>query len=516
MDYQDILLRYLGRQVSITTFGYVKIYGQVAAVNEDHVRLTNTLVTSEHDDQGWYSQMQHADPDAQVGPRNTETLVQFHQIVAITCQDENLDESPPAASQPAASSSAPARASSTLAAAEAFLSGGDAPVEPTDDSWDKNLLLDRLRLEIGSGLLKLATPDSGELLRRIQLMRSQVAGELGIVIPKIRVMDNVHLRAHQYRILLEDATIATSELMADRLLAIDSGQVTKAVAGTATKEPVYGLPALWIGLGQREPAEMHGYLVCDASSALAVHLQHVVKQHAAELFSLDDLRQLLARLEKTCPAAVAEAQLRVPVPEIHAVLRRLLEEDVSIKNLPRILEAISLRACTAHETEDLVVAARVAIRRALCQSLCSEDGHLTAVTLDEGAAECLSMLVTESNSSATPWVGHLVACLSRFFRDTPQRRSNLALVVERDLRQPLWKLLHSHLARQVVLSRDEVPAEVTLDVLREISLDDLGLPAGSLVDLAETGEDIQEHGVKSRPLSGDGLPADSILPRLPR
>ena len=87
MDYQDILLRYLGRLVTITTFGYIKIWGEVAEVNGDHVRLVNTLVTTEHDDQGWYSQIQHSDPDSSSGPRNAETIIQFHQIVAISCQD---------------------------------------------------------------------------------------------------------------------------------------------------------------------------------------------------------------------------------------------------------------------------------------------------------------------------------------------------------------------------------------------------------------------------------------------
>src|SRR6185436_10849604 len=331
-----------------------KIWGEVAEVNGDHVRLVNTLVTTEHDDQGWYSQIQHADGENSFGPRNAETIIQFHQIVAISCQ-ENIHPD-----------AAPYGKNATLGSAVAdekdlpLLSASGQPhpetllPETPEEAVERSLHLDRIRLEIGMGLVKLATTDQGDLLRRIPLVRSQVASELGIALPRVRVQDNPRLALNAYRILLEDAPIAAWEMQCDRLLAIDSGQVTKTVAGAAAKEPVYGLPGFWIMPGQREQAEMHGYLVCEPSAALAVHLQHILKEYAAELFSVDDLRQLLTRLEKFAPAAASEAKLRVPVPELHVVLRRLLMEQVSIKNLPRILEAIALRACTAHESEDLV------------------------------------------------------------------------------------------------------------------------------------------------------------------
>lgn len=512
MDYQDILLRYLGRLVTITTFGYIKIWGEVAEVNGDHVRLVNTLVTTEHDDQGWYSQIQHADPDNNSGPRNAETIIQFHQIVAISCQDNIHPDAAPygrdaAKGCAAADEKAEPRLFSSEPHPETLFP------ETPEDTLGRSLNLDRLRLEIGLGLVKLATNEKGDLLRRIPLVRSQVASELGLAVPPVRVQDNPRLAANAYRILLEDAPIATWELACDRLLAIDSGQVTKTVPGTAAKEPVYGLPALWIMPGQREQAEMHGYLVCEPGAALAVHLQHVLKEYAAELFSVDDLRQLLTRLEKVAPAAANEATLRVPLPELHVVLRRLLMEEVSIKNLPRILEAVALRACSPHEGEDLVVAARLAISRTMCHELCGDDGRLCVVMFDRSATDYIQAQMASGEIARTDWVHDLVTCLSRFFRDAPQRRHNLALLVEADLRLPLWKLVRPRLDRQVVLARDEVPPEVPLEVVRVLDLEDLGVQQGSLVDT--TGESPVPARVASKQRPHGELPPGE-LPRQPR
>jgi flagellar biosynthesis component FlhA len=513
MDYQDILLRYLGRLVTITTFGYIKIWGEVAEVNGDHVRLVNTLVTTEHDDQGWYSQIQHGDPDANCGPRNAETIIQFHQIVAISCQDTIHPDAAPYGKNAALGSAVAAEKDDPGLVAVGQMHPEMIPAETPEDVLERSLHLDRLRLEIGIGLVKLATAEQGDLLRRIPLVRSQVAGELGIAVPRVRVQDNPRLAPNAYRILLEDAPIAAWELQCDKLLAIDSGQVTKTVPGTAAKEPVYGLPGLWIAPGQREQAEMHGYLVCEPGAALAVHLQHVLKEYAAEMFSVDDLRQLLTRLEKIAPAAASEATIRVSVPELHVVLRRLLMEEVSIKNLPRILEAIALRACLTHEAEDLVIAARLAISRAMCHELCGEDGRLYVVMFDRSATDYIQAQLAEGDFAKTDWVHHLVVCLSRFFRDAPERRRNLALLVETDVRLPLWKLVRPRMGRQVVLARDEVPPEMPLEVVRILDLEDLGVQQGSLVDTE--GENLAPVRTTSKPRPHGDLPPGD-LPRQPR
>jgi flagellar biosynthesis component FlhA len=154
------------------------------------------------------------------------------------------------------------------------------------------------------------------------------------------------------------------------------------------------------------------------------------------MFSVDDLRQLLTRLERIAPAAASEATIRVSVPELHVVLRRLLMEEVSIKNLPRILEAIALRACLTHEAEDLVNSARLAISRAMCHELCGEDGRLYVVMFDRPATDYIQAQLADGDMAKTDWVHNLVVCLSRFFRDAPERRRNLALLVEADVPPP--------------------------------------------------------------------------------
>jgi flagellar biosynthesis component FlhA len=513
MDYQDILLRYLGRQVAITTFGYIKIWGEVAEVNGDHVRLVNTLVTTEHDEQGWNSQVQHADSDGNSGARNAETIIQFHQIVAISCRDNIHPDAAPYGRQGEQGSAIADEGAEPRPISTGMLHPEMISAETPEDVIERSLHVDRLRLEIGMGLVKLAAAEQGDLLRRISLVRCQVAGELGIAIPRVRLQDNPRLATNAYRILLEDAPIADWELQCDRLLAIDGGQVAKTIPGTATKEPVYGLPGLWIMPGQREQAEMQGYLVCEPGAALAVHLRQVFQDFAAELFSVDDLRQLLTRLERVAPTAANEATQRVPVPELHVVLRRLLREEVSIKNLPRILEAIALRACSPHELDDLVIAGRSAISRAMCHELCGEDGRLCVVMLDPSVTDYIQAQLAEGDAARTDWIHPLVVCLSRFFRDAPERRRNLALLVEPDLRLPLWKLVRPRHGRQVVLAKGEVPREIPLEIVRILDLEDLGVQPGSLLDTE--GADLlpSRAAAKSRPLAE--LPHGDI-PHRPR
>src|SRR5262245_51128538 len=159
MDYQDILLRYLGRQVTITTFGYIKIWGEVVEVNGDHVRLINTLVTTEHDDQGWYSQIQHADGENSYGPRNAETVIQFHQIVAISCQENIHPDAAPYGKNASLGSAVADEKDLPLLSASGQPHPETLLPESPEDAVERGLHLDRIRLEIGMGLVKLAATE---------------------------------------------------------------------------------------------------------------------------------------------------------------------------------------------------------------------------------------------------------------------------------------------------------------------------------------------------------------------
>ena len=245
------------------------------------------------------------------------------------------------------------------------------------------LQVDPMELEIGYSLIPLVdTGQGGDLLDRIVMIRRQCALELGLVVPTIRIRDNIQIKPNAYIIKLKGIEIAKGELMLDHYLAMNSGTVFEEVPGIETIEPAFGLPALWIPDNEREQAELNGYTVVDAVSVLATHITEVIKQHADEILGRQETQNLIDNLKKTNQALVDEV---VPdllnVGEVQKVLANRLRERISIRDIGTILEVLSDYARATKDTEILTEYVRHAMNRQITQQN-AQNGTLPCITLD--------------------------------------------------------------------------------------------------------------------------------------
>lgn len=247
------------------------------------------------------------------------------------------------------------------------------------------LQVDPMELEIGYSLIPLVdTGQGGDLLDRVVMIRRQCALELGLVVPTIRIRDNIQIKPNAYIIKLKGIEIAKGELLLDHFLAMNSGTVFEEVPGIETIEPAFGLPALWIPETEREQAELNGYTVVDAVSVLATHLTEVIKMHAAEILGRQETQNLIDNLRQTNAALVDDVVPELmSVGEIQKVLANLLRERISIRDMATILEVLSDYARATKDTEVLTEYVRHAMARQITQQYV-QGNIISCVTLDPG------------------------------------------------------------------------------------------------------------------------------------
>ncbi|MCB0155436.1 MAG: FHIPEP family type III secretion protein, partial [Anaerolineae bacterium] len=264
------------------------------------------------------------------------------------------------------------------------------PVEP--EGVTDLLQIDTLEVEIGYGLIPLVEAGSNAgLLNRITMIRRQVAMELGFILPKIRIRDNLQLPPNGYAIKLRGEEIARGNLMPGHYLAMAAGPVAEQLPGSTTTEPAFGLPAIWIDATYKERAETVGYTVVDPASVVATHLTELIKLHAPEILTRQDVRDLLDNLKKNTPALVDDL---IPgllsLGEVQEVLKNLLSERVSIRDLTTILETVSGLAPSLKDPYLLSEAARQALSRSLSNQHRAMDGVIHVVTLSPRIEKILS------------------------------------------------------------------------------------------------------------------------------
>ena len=260
--------------------------------------------------------------------------------------------------------------------------------EKTEATRPENIIsllqVDPMELEIGYSLIPLVdTGQGGDLLDRIVMIRRQCALELGLVVPTIRIRDNIQIKPNAYIIKLKGMEIARGELMLDHFLAMNSGTVFEEIPGIETVEPAFGLPALWIPEAQREQAELSGYTVVDAVSVLATHLTEIIKQHAAEILGRQETQNLVDNLAKSNQGLVDEV---VPellgIGEIQKVLANLLNERVSIRDMSTIMEVLADYARATKDPEILTEYVRHAMARQITHQVVQNGNTLPCITLD--------------------------------------------------------------------------------------------------------------------------------------
>jgi flagellar biosynthesis protein FlhA len=258
----------------------------------------------------------------------------------------------------------------------------EAAAPPAPASAEKLLRIEPLEIEVGIGLVRVIDPSRG-LIDRIESLRRELASDLGFLAPAARVRDTMEIESNHYRIRLRGATVAKGALQADRLLAVDHGNVEGPLEGLATRDPVQGRPAFWIAESHRSKAEALGYRVRDAVSVLHDHLRDVLRRNAADLLTRDDVNTLVRTLKEARPAVVEEVVPAVVKPgELQKVLRNLLREGVSIRDLGTILETLADYAPRTKDPEILTEYVRQALAGTLCARHIDPDGRLYVITLD--------------------------------------------------------------------------------------------------------------------------------------
>ena len=233
------------------------------------------------------------------------------------------------------------------------------------------------------------------------MIRRQIALDMGLVVPPIRIRDNMQLEPNEYCIKIRGTEVARASGMPDRLLAMDSGVATGKIEGLETKEPAFGLPAVWITKAQKDRAAAMGYTVVDAESVVATHLTEVIKNSAAEILTREQVTKLLENLKESSPNLVEEIYPKLlSAGEIQKVLQNLLKERVSVRNLEAVLEALGDCAVRTKDSEILTEYARNALGRAICKSLVEADGKLHVATVDPKLEESIDRAVQRTDAGS--------------------------------------------------------------------------------------------------------------------
>jgi len=341
--------------------------------------------------------------------------------------------------------------------------------KPAKDSVEDLLKLDDLSLEVGYGLVPLVDQNQGgQLLARVKALRQNLAQHLGFIVPPVHITDNVRLKPREYVISLRGVEVARWEMLQDQMMAISSEAAPRPLPGTATKEPAFGVAAVWITPALQNQALASGYAVIDQTSVLATHLAEVVKQHGHELLSRQEVKRLLDRLAESHPKLVEELVPKIlSLGEVQKVLQQLLREQVSIRDLPAILETLLDVSPSSKNPVVLVESVRQSLGRALVRPLLSESGNLRVVTLDHALEEELS----RSLSGQLPPAG-TIGLQPPFARRVLEGLRHLAgeqvavaspvLLCSTPARYHLKRLLEPFLPKVVVLSPLEVPPVIEL------------------------------------------------------
>ncbi len=348
------------------------------------------------------------------------------------------------------------------------------------------LHVDPMELEVGYGLIRLVdVGQGGDLLDRIQMIRRQTALDLGIVIPPIRIRDNMQLDPNAYVLKIKGTKVSAGTAYADHFLAMDAGTARGQVEGIPTKEPAFGLPATWVSELQKSRAEAMGYTVVDATSVLATHLTEIIKNHAHELLTRQEVANLVDNLKQRSPRLVEEVLNKdvLGPAELQKVLQNLLRERVSIRDLESILETLGDYARRIKDPDTLTEYARHTMARTICRQFQEEDGKIYAVTLDPKVEEMIQA-ATEHSERGTfltlppRTVSRLMNAISREVERLAAAGHPAVLLCSPALRPQVRRACELSNLQVAVLAYNEV-AQTPVESVGQVSLAETPAPSGA-------------------------------------
>jgi len=355
-------------------------------------------------------------------------------------------------------------------------------IKPDDNpeselSWDDVQAVDILGLEVGYRLIPMVDQaQNGQLLERVKGVRRKVSQELGFLVPPVHIRDNLDLSPNQYKIMLLGVSSGGGEVYPDKELAINPGQVFGEVEGVVTKDPTFGLDAVWIAPSDREQAQALGYTVVDASTVVATHISQVVQDYSSELLGYDETQKLLDKLKEDSPKLVEELiPDRLNLAAVVKVLQNLLLENIPIKDFRTIVEALTEAAGKTQEPAELTIHVRAALGRSIVQQLAGENDELKVITLEPTLEQLLLQASQGSADGQLAIEPTLAERLHTTLKEESQKieaeGSSSILLVAPQLRAPLARLFRFSLPNLNILAYSEIPENRQISVVANIGQD---------------------------------------------
>ena len=346
--------------------------------------------------------------------------------------------------------------------------------EPTELGWDDVQSVDPLGLEVGYRLIPMVDRgQNGQLLDRIKGVRRKVSQELGFLVPPVHIRDNLDLSPNKYRVLLMGVVMGEGEVFPDKDLAINPGQVFGEVSGIPTKDPTFGLDAVWINPDIQDQAQALGYTVVDASTVVATHISQLIQDYAYELLGHDETQQILDKLKQVAPKLVSDlVPEKVALATVVKVLQSLLMERVPIKDIRTIAETMSDKAPSAKSAADLTMAVRAALGRSIIQSIAGNEGELKVITLDPSLEQLLLQASQGAPEGQLAIEPSLAERLHNTLREETEKLEMVGavpiLLVAPQVRAQLARLFRFSLPNLAILAYSEVPENRQISVVANV------------------------------------------------
>jgi len=339
------------------------------------------------------------------------------------------------------------------------------------------LKIEILELVIGYQLIKLADPNQGgDLLDRIKTMRRKIAADFGFLMPQVRIRDNLQLNPNQYQILLKGVPIGEGEIYPDKFMAMTNPMVTEEIEGIPTKEPAFGIDAIWIDADKKEDALMAGYTVIDPSTIIVTHMSELVKKYAEELLTRQDVQEILDRVKKDYPAIVEDCLKVASIGLIQRVLKALLHEKIPIKDMITILETITDTAEITKNLDIIVEQVRTRLSRVITNLYKDENGVIKLVTFDSNTEQYLLNKMNQQGDNRQFMLS--VADMNKLVEEVSKTAQQLLsqgvapviLIVDPMIRKSLAEIFERFGLDVVVLAHSEIDSNAKFEVLGSISI----------------------------------------------
>ena len=347
----------------------------------------------------------------------------------------------------------------------------EKPAEVRDLSWDDVVAVDEIGLEVGYRLISLVDKNQGgELLARIKGVRKKLSQELGFLIHSVHIRDNLDLSPNEYRISFHDVIVGQGEVYPGKDLAINPGQVYGELDGVVTKDPTFGLDAVWIDPSQRDDAQAMGFTVVDCGTVIATHLSQLLKNQAHELIGQDGVQQLLDKLAQTSPKLVENLVPKLlGLGEVTKVMQNLLEEGVPIRDIRTIAEALAEQGGKSQDTDTLTSQVRIALGRTIFQTVNGVGEEMSVMVLDSQLEQILQGAMQGAAGGLEPSlmesvINQVVQASSRIEAEG----KNPVLLVASNIRLFLSRLLRGRMGNFYILGYEEIPASKNIKVVATV------------------------------------------------